>query len=142
MNKQTIIDALYTFAHKRPQLEYGNYGDPVAYRAESRAITRDLNDARRLLRAVELRPSITAQEILDASRRAFSGRLTITITGDKIEIDYCTGQYFPTEYRRAVSAIMASALWDYWQSDATDAQRIRNTARREFSQGIAQRYFN
>jgi len=142
MNKQTILNALYTFAHKRPQLEYGNYGDPVAYRAESRAITRDLHDARRLLRAVELRPSITAQEILDASRRAFSGRLTITTDADNVQIDYCTGQYFPTEYRRAVSAILASALWSYWQTDATDAQRIRNTARREFSKGIAQRYFN
>ena len=142
MNKQTILDALYTFAHKRPQLEYGNYGDPVAYRAESRAITRDLHDARRLLRAVELRPSITAQEILDTSRRAFSGRLTITTEADSVQIEYCIGQYFPTEYRRAVSAIMASALWAYWQSDATDAQRIRNTARREFNKGIAQRYFN
>lgn len=142
MNKQTILDALYTFANKRPQLEYGNYGDPVAYRAESRAITRDLHDARRLLRAVELRSSITAQEILDASRRAFSGRLTITAEADSVQIDYCIGQYFPTEYRRAVAAILSSALWDYWRSDATDAQRIRNTARREFGKGIAQRYFN
>lgn len=142
MNKQTIIDALYIFAHKRPQLEYGNYGDPVAYRAESRAITRDLHDARRLLRAVELRPSITAQKIIDASSRAFSGRLTITTEADSVQIDYCVGQYFPTEYRCAVAAIMASALWDYWRSDATDAQRIRNTARYEFNKGIAQRYFN
>jgi hypothetical protein len=26
-------------------------------------------------------------------------------------LDYCTGQYFPTEYRRAACAVLASALW-------------------------------
>lgn len=30
-----------------------------------------------------------------------------------VGVGYCTGQYFPTEYRRAVCAVLASALWDY-----------------------------
>ena len=140
--KQKIINALYTFAQKRPQLEYSNYGDHSSYSQESRAITKDLHHARALLRRVEL-SGITAAEIIEASRDAFSGRLTITATDDGIvKIDYCVGQYFPTEYRKAVASVCARALWNYWKTDANDADRIRNTARREFPRAIARAYFN
>ena len=139
--KNEIINALYTFANKRPQLEYSNYGDFSSYSQESRAITKDLHHARALLRRVEL-SGITAAEIIEASRDAFSGRLTITATDDGIvKIDYCVGQYFPTEYRKAVAAVCARALWNYWKTDANDADRIRNTARREFPRAIARAYF-
>ena len=139
--KQKIIDALYTFAHKRPQLEFGNYGDVAAYRSESRSITKDLHIARELLRALELRPSITADALLEASQRAFSGRLSINVTGDVVSIDYCTGQYFPTEYRAAVASIAASALWSYYRDSGYDSQKIRQTARRNHSRAACQ-YFN
>ena len=140
--KQKIINALYTFAQKRPQLEYSNYGNFSSYSQESRAITKDLHHARALLRRVEL-SGITAAEIIEASREAFSGRLTITATDEGVvKIDYCTGQYFPTEYRKAVAAVCARALWNYWKTDANDADRIRNTARREFPRAIARAYFN
>jgi hypothetical protein len=36
-----------------------------------------------------------------------------TYRDSMVEIDYCTGQYFPTEYRRAACAVLASALWEY-----------------------------
>ena len=65
--KQQIIDALRAFTHKRPGLEYGNYGDPAAYRAEMRAINKDLHQARALLRYVELHASISAAYINKAS---------------------------------------------------------------------------
>ena len=150
--KTQIIETLYKFANKRPQLEAANYISDyrdsegrAAYRAEVRNITKDLHHARALLRRVEL-SGITAAEIITASREAFSGRLTITATDDGIvKIDYCTGQYFPTEYRKAVAAVCARALWNYWRSDCNSndsAQRIRNTARREFSRAIARAYFN
>ena len=139
--KQKIIDALYTFANKRPQLEYCNYGNHSSYSQESRAITKDLHHARALLRRVEL-SGISAEELLEASKEAFSGRLEITATDDGIaKIDYCVGQYFPTEYRKAVAAVCARALWNYWKTDANDADRIRNTARREFPRAIARAYF-
>lgn len=38
-----------------------------------------------------------------------------------VTIDYCTGQYWPTEYRRAVCAVLASAIWDYWREHAMPA---------------------
>jgi len=148
--KNEIISALYTFAHKRPQLEWRNYSDSSSYLAEARAITKDLHHARALLRKVEL-SGITAQDLIKASTEAFSGRLTIMPANsytDEIRIDYCTGQYFATEYRKAVCAVLARALWNHWVEDRkegefmTTRQKIRVLARAEFGRTIAQTYFN
>ena len=143
--KQAIIDALYTFAHKRPQLEFGNYGDVSAYRSESRAVTKDLHHARRLLRVLEMYNQITADDIIRASEHAFSGRLTINVTNDGlVNIDYCTGQYFPTEYRKAVAAICASALWTFYRDQCGYAtgKRICHAALLDFNRTIVRHYFN
>lgn len=32
-------------------------------------------------------------------------------------LDYCTGQYWPTEYRAAACAVLASVLWGWFRSD-------------------------
>jgi hypothetical protein len=112
--KTNIIEALHTFIRSRPGLEYGNYGDPVAYRAEMRGITRDLHDARTLLHSIERAHGITGRNLVDAAHSAFSGRLNIQQVDDnKVRIHYTTGQYYPTEYRRAVAAVAASALWEW-----------------------------
>lgn len=110
--KQSLISALRAFIRQRPGLEFGNYGDLRAYRQESREITRDLRHAEILIDAVAARDAITADRIIEGAKHAYSGRLEITY-GPRI--DYCVGQYFPTEYRRAVCAVMASLLWDYWR---------------------------
>jgi hypothetical protein len=58
-------------------------------------------------------------------------------------VDYCTGQYFPTEYRRAVCSVLSSALWDYFRTNGADTgDDIRRTARRELGRSIASRWFN
>jgi len=118
MTKQTIIEALRVFVNQRPGLEYGNYGEPVSYRAEVRSIGKDLREARQLLRAVELRDTITAEDIVKAASSAYSGRLSIIERDGKVAIDYCVGQYWPTEYRRAVCAVLASCLWRYTRTHA------------------------
>jgi hypothetical protein len=143
--KQSIIDALYTFAHKRPRLDFADYGDRSNYMAESRAITQDLHHARALLRQLELSQSISADDIIKASKSAFSGRLTINATNDGlVSIDYCTGQYFPTEYRKAVAAVCASVLWAWYRDQCGYAtgDRIRQAAKRNLGQAIARHYFN
>jgi len=147
--KNQIINALYTFANKRPGLEPRDYirswddsEGRATYRAESRNITKDLNHARALLRRLEL-SGITAQEIIEASKEAFSGRLTISATDDGVvKVSYCVGQYFPTEYRKAVASVCAQALWNYWREDSKTADSIRQLARREFPRAIARAYFN
>ena len=138
--KQTIIDALHQWIAQRPGLEFGNYGDVSAYRSELRSITRDLQHARAMVNYVAWHDSITAEMILHA---AGSGRLTLTVNGDKVRIDYVTGQYWPTEYRRAVCHLMSSVIWAWLREncDYKTGDDIRKAARRELGQSIARRWF-
>ena len=138
--KQSLITALQRFVAQRPGLEFANYGDVSAYRSEMRSITKDRHHAEELLRAVSWRDSITADDIVHAAKCAFSGRLTIREPEPgRFVLDYCTGQYWPTEYRRAVCSVLSSALWDYWR-DAVDGPI--GAARRELPRSIAHRWFN
>jgi hypothetical protein len=193
--RATIITALYNWIAQRPGLDFANYGDVSAYRSELRSITKDLNHARQLIRAVEL-SSISATAIKSAFSRAFSGRLqwqeeakcegcgatfwsdynrapgafhgqckcstagqfvNRPLTG-RGRLDYCTGQYWPTEYRRAVCAVMASALWEHTREHCMPKKKdgpggpalydgktagdfIRARFRKEFGRGIASRWF-
>lgn len=144
--KNAILAALSAFIRQRPGLEFANYGNVSAYRSELRGITKDRHHAEELLAAVSWR-SISAEDLLAAARSAFSGRLSLTVQDNGgVIVDYCTGQYFPTEYRRAVCAVLAFALWGYWRGCCAPeaenkAQRIRDTAKRELSRSVARRYF-
>lgn len=166
VKKQTIVNALNRWVSQRPGLEFGNYGDVSSYRAEMRSIGKDLQHARAMINYVACHDSITAEMILDAAK---SGRLSIVVKGDTVTLDYCTGQYWPTEYRPAVCRLLSSVIWywlsanRYWLSANTpkpvhmhnsetgeDVQRIdglrigdyiRKTARRELGTSIARRWF-
>lgn len=123
--KQAICNALATFIRSRPGFEYANYGDAASYRADVRRAARQKRDAETMLAAVRWRDSITGADLIEAAR---SGRLTIEATrveypnqlptpyGYRVRIDYCAGQYYPTEYRAGVCRVLASALWN-WQRD-------------------------
>lgn len=132
-DRANMLRALQAFAAQRPGLDPRNYisgwndtAGRSAYRAESRSITRDGHDATTLLAAVSLEDKIGAAEILEACR-AYSGRLQLQRTDAGVwRVDYCTGQYWPTEYRRAVCAVLAAALWDHARDTmpASTARRI------------------
>jgi hypothetical protein len=143
--RENILCALTTFVNSRPGLEFGNYGDVSAYRSEMRSITKDRAQALEMLSAVSWRESITAEMIIDAAKHSFSGRLSIIPTGENngVRIEYCTGQYYPTEYRRAVCSVLSSILWFYWRenSPVQTGDAIRKQARRELSRSIATRWF-
>ncbi len=139
--KQTIIDALNRWIAQRPGLEFGNYGNVSSYRAEMRSIGRDLQHARAMVNYVAWHDSVTVEMILDA---AGSGRLSIVVRDDgTVAIDYCTGQYWPTEYRRAVCALMSSVIWAWLRENCEykTGDDIRKAARRELGQSIANRWF-
>lgn len=144
VDKSTIVAALDAFIRQRPGLEFGNYGDVSAYRSEVRSIGKDLQHARALLRYVEWHDSITADMILAAAQ---SGRLSIKVEGNKVRVDYCTGQYWPTEYRPAVCRLLSSVIWDYWRDHCMPegvqnvGPWIRKNAAREFGTSIARRWF-
>lgn len=151
--KDQLLDALRQFAAKRPNRSFADYGDRVIYNQYTREITRDLHHARELIRKVEL-SGITAEQIIKASRSAWSGRLTITPTESGFDLDYCAGQYYPTEYRKAVCATLAAAFWNYYSSDNPikfepdneetldqSVNWMRTTCRREFSRSVYRGYF-
>jgi hypothetical protein len=108
--------------------------------ADYRKILQQGRDARAMLRAIELRESIDSEAIL-AGFRAFSGRLSLSEDGTRLE--YVTGQYYPMEYRAAACAVLASILWDYWRDCKEDATGfdIRKEASRNLGRGIASRWF-
>ena len=144
MNRKTaILQALQAFIAQRPGMDPRNYGDWSAYRQESREVTRDRAQAETLLRSVEWRDSIGADAIIEGFRGAFSGRLKIAEAADgKVTVDYTTGQYFPTEYRRAVCSGLSAVLWDYFRNNgAQTGDDIRKQARIALPRAIALRWF-
>ena len=146
--KHQVLDALYAWIRQRPGLDYGNYGDPVSYRAELRQIQKDLHHARTLLRGVEL-SSISGEQLL-AAFRAYCGRMTWRDG----HLAYCTGQYWPTEYRKVVAAIAAEALWEYTRSHCmpqpvgdtahglSAGEWLRQSFRKEYGKAIQSRWFD
>lgn len=146
-NKQQLIAALRAFINQRSGIDFRNYqsGDWKASResflGDYRPILKHGRQARALLRAVELRDSITAEHLAEATR-AYFGRLQFVENDNGVEVDYCTRQYFPTEYRNAACAVLAQCLWDYWRPDYKTGDEIRKQARREFGRAIASEWFN
>lgn len=166
MTKQTILAALRAFLATRPGFEPGNYSDAASYRADVRRATRQRHDAQRMLRDVELRDSITAEDILRAAEggRLDVKRVWLNDTFLRVHIDYTAGQYYCTEYRGAVARLLARVLWD-WKRDKAMPEGtlhhnsetgetlrryaglragdwLRASFRREYGRGIASRYFN
>jgi len=162
--KEQILTLLRSFIGQRPGFEPGNYSDWSSYRSEMRSVTQDRHDAEELLHAVEWRSSITAEALTEAFR-AFSGRLTLTETPEgKLRLDYCTGQYFPTEYRKAVCSVLSQALWDHTRNHCMPTPEtmhnsetgetverykgkragdyLRDTMRQQFGRRLARRYFD
>lgn len=151
MTRADLLMALVSFAHQRPGIEPANYASWRDYRAEAREVTADLQDFQRLVTAVSWRESEISADAIRAELQG-SGRLTLADDG---RLDYCTGQYFPTEYRKAACRALASLLWAAgrngaalnWAEPTPEGRKItgnsiRKWARREFGRRIASRYFN
>lgn len=158
--RELILESLDAFVRQRSGMDYRNYGDAASYRSEQRRITRALHDYRALRSAVQWREGIDAAALKGAFS-AFSGRLV----WDGKRLDYCTGQYFPAEYRKAACAVLAQALWDYTRDKAMPSAGVsggektyphspgsknsvsagswlRRYFQREFGRGIAARWFS
>lgn len=140
MSERTmILEAIRAWVNQRPGLIFGNYGDTRAYRAELRGINRDKRDAEVLLDAV-INSDIPLDTLKEAFIRAFSGRLS----WDGAKLSYCEGQYWPTEYRKAACAVLASALWQHTAKDYEpgSGMAIRKAFRKRFGRSIAARWFH
>jgi hypothetical protein len=123
--KQAICDALATWIRQRP-----GFGQENTSSGDRREVARDKRDAELLLQAVQRHDSITGEKLIEASKRAFGGRLEFkvekfwlhengakTMQSGAVTIDYTIGQYWPTEYRAAAAAVLAAALWEHMRDN-------------------------
>jgi hypothetical protein len=76
-----------------------------------------------------------------------SGRLTLNAAGN---IEYCTGQYFPTEYRPAANRLLSNLIWADYRDEKDsagnpvykDGHEIRKAIKRNISRRVMKNYFN
>ena len=137
-NEMPTLAMLQKFANQRPQLDFHNYGDLKSYRQEVREITKDLHDFRELLNF-----AVNRVKDLESKLKEYlvknSGRLTLNEKGN---LEYITGQYFPTEYRPAASQILVSLIWDYFRNIYTTGDEIRKAIKRQnLSRRVIKNYF-
>lgn len=144
---QTTIDKLIKFINQRPGLDFSNYGDISAYRAESREITKDRADFFELFALASRRVDNLEQKLTEYLSNT-SGRLLLNKDGG---IEYCTGQYFPTEYRPAANRVLVNLIWASYRDEVEtnspnpvykDGHEIRKAIRRNISRRVAKNYFN
>lgn len=144
--KSDILDALKNFVNQRPGFDWCNYSSMSNYRGDQRPVQKQRLIAHDLIRWVAWHDTITAEMILAAAEHNFSGRLSIAYDPEtrECEVDYCTGQYWPTEYRLAVVRVLAGLVWDWLRKDYDKESGFRDYAikfaRNEF--GVAaSKYF-
>lgn len=140
-------EKLLKFVNQRPGLDFSNYGEIRSYRAEMREITKDRSDFYELFALANARID-NLNEVLTDYLQKSSGRLTLNADGN---LEYCTGQYFPTEYRPAANRVLANIIFaDYRDEVHTntpnpvypDGNAIRKAIKRNISRRVAKNYFN
>lgn len=134
MTKETLLSALEAFIRQRPSFEPRNYGDRASYMSDVRRATRDLNHARTLIRWA--RNSMVPYETL---AETMTPRARLSWDGKRL--DYCTGQYWPVEYRAAVVRALCSAVWCYARDycGADTREKIERYARDSLPRAVARR---
>lgn len=154
ITKASLCAILRELIMSRPGFETGNYHTYAAYRSDARRSLRDRDDAMKLLDAAEYSDSVTLSHLRDA----LSSARRLSLSDDGQRLDYCAGQYYPTEYRAAACSALASAWWNAIRDDLTASAhsaamvcspwrdavtggRIRKYARSRFGSTIAHRWF-
>lgn len=144
---QKTTEKLVKFVNQRPGLDFCNYGDIAAYRSESREITKDRQDFFELFTLASRRVE-NLEQALTSYLTNTSGRILINKDGN---IEYHTGQYFPTEYRPAANRVLANLIWASYRDEVetntpnpvySDGNEIRKAIRRNLSRRVAKNYFN
>ena len=111
MKNPNFISLLSDFVAQRPGFDLCNYGTLKDYRHDyyrtlkyKRAFESLLIQAQRMFYFEDL------NKALGDRLKNNSGRLTYNI--DRAGLEYCTGQYFPVEYRPAAFGALFYTVWD------------------------------
>jgi hypothetical protein len=89
-----------------------------AYQRELRGIQKDFRRVKELA-AQAIALGIGDDAVIEAAKHAFSGRLE----WKGYNWNYCTGQYWPTEYRKAIAAVLDAAIHAHKQAHASEVQK-------------------
>ena len=131
------LELLEKFINQRPRLDPADYGmargqtpdrkqwweNYKAMRGDQNAIRKDGTRARTLLEQARMYPE-NWPALEESFRRAFSGRLSYK----NGELDYCTGQYYPTEYRAAAAAVLEQYVHEVRPKFTPPAGKVFSTA--------------
>ena len=138
---KSTLELIRLFVNQKPGLDFNDYGDRKIYFAEMREITKDLHDFRELLNLAFIRLGSNLEEKLTEYLSKSSGRLTL----ENGKLQYCTGQYFPTEYRPAVNQVLKSLIWDNLREEKDSAgnylYNTGDTLRAYFKRNLSRRCF-
>lgn len=122
------IAELADFALQSPDLDPRNYyhdhtdrDGMRAYREELGQIHQDLTRFKEAL-AECANLSVPEAFVIDAAKSAFSGRLEWKFD----HWEYTTGQYFPTEYRKAAASVLEMANARFRQSRTPQKRQIKS----------------
>jgi len=141
-------ESLWEFAHQRPGFDPHNYDSYRSYKNEMNEVVKDLSDFRTLYAIAARRLGEAFETRLHTYLKNTSGRLKLN---ERDELEYCTGQYFPTEFRPAACSVLASLLWADYRDEKDsegneiykDGNDLRKAIRRNFnSRRISKHYFN
>jgi hypothetical protein len=118
--KKMLID----FVNQRPGFDLANYCSMNSYRQDYNETLKDKHSFFELLSLAESRIE-NFEELLYNELKNNSGRLSIN---ENNQLTYCTGQYFPVEYRAAACRLLASIIWaDYRDEKNNKGQNLYNT---------------
>ncbi len=143
MTKLDLYYEIRRFLAQRPNMDARNYCTPRdngagwrLYRKEAAEVARDKRDALSLLAWAY----VHVEESFFVAAFALPGERLHLNEG---RLEYTAGQYWPTEYRKAVCRKLASLFWHSVPFEVNNHRRnVQAKAKRAFSRAIVSRWFN
>lgn len=124
-----ILEKLTTFVNQRPKLDFADYGDSKYYRQDANEIAKQRKMYYEIFVACSTvmdKAEIESRILKRFEKSVSGGRLTWD--KDAQVWDYTTGQYWPTEYRRAAAKLLFEIFWSYLYD--TYKENVKSQAKR------------
>jgi hypothetical protein len=105
INRKALAQSMVEFANSKPHFDLCNYSSQSGYKSDYNKYKKyaDKNRAYGYWGFLDLLNSLDDDQIEYAFRTAYSGRLSFN---NRFELEYCTGQYYPTEYQHALNRVV------------------------------------
>lgn len=106
-DKWEVVNKFSDWINQRPGIDSRNYGSYNSLKQEYRRIAKQKRDASAALNLFCSLPYDVS--LMTNAMRYFSGRLSFDDIGD---LQYCTGQYWPTEYRLVADVVLSGYVFE------------------------------